>query len=341
MVKPEFLEHLLDEMAGDPHMGPILNLAYPRRIAAPNGYLSPRYYAAVSASSIFNSLHATQTVDFVKSCIFFVTRKLTMFHVPTFFVGHEFAEAIAETDIEDDVKASDIQWPDEAMLFCIPEKFSMEFFGTYIPFIALAHYSVKDIQAMPGVKLTVDGKVSEDPSKVTAHTFVHFQWANEPNGPFMDYVSSWPDYFTMGEVSRRLKTGTISVSAEEEKLLAEGKITHVGMTDDQREHDLMEKVREFSAKLLLAMFDEPQFIGHGHLARKLKVRNGKVLQTELWNPNMLGGNYKHPVAEGTGTHASPKLHRRRGHRRRQWYGPGNTLWYSLRVWPKWINAKTK
>jgi hypothetical protein len=54
----------------------------------------------------------------------------------------------------------------------------------------------------------------------------------------------------------------------------------------------------------------------------LRAKKNRRLQ-EVWSPNLIGRKYKvlHLGADGeVGTHASPRMHRRRGHFRKQGFG---------------------
>ena len=105
------------------------------------------------------------------------------------------------------------------------------------------------------------------------------------------------------------------------------------------ERELMCKMREFSAKLLMAMTAEPTFVERGILQRKAKIKHG-VVREELWSPNTIGFKYRHPQRDPEGTHASPKLHRRVGHFRDQHYGPANASVRRIWIKPVWVGAKT-
>lgn len=343
MTKNSYLDDMIEHMLADPKMRQIFNMAYPRRIVPPHGYMNPRYYAPTTASSVFMTMTHPDMADFVKSCIFFITRKLTMLHVPTFFVGQEFAEAIWETDIESDMRSDEIVWPDEAMLFVLPEKFVMEHLGYNIPFLAMANYTKEEIRGMKNIHVTkADGTPAAEGAinNMDGQVFMNFQWHPKTDEPGIDYISSWPVSATLARVAEELRKGPLAVMTEEKEAMAAGVLDKVGMADEDIERDLLCKMRDFSAKLLMAMTDEPHFIQRGLITRKAKVKHNKVIE-ELWSPNTLGATYRHPYADGAGTHASPRLHRRRGYRRDQHYGPGNSLTKKVRIWPCWVNAKPK
>lgn len=338
-----YLDGLIEGMNQDPQMRQVFHMAYPRRIVPPGGYMNPKYYAPTTASSIYYALRVKEEQDFVKSCIFFISRKMVSLRVPTFFVGQEFAEAVSETRIESTMRSEEIVWPDEAMLFVLPEKFSRAFFGYNIPFLALANYSAEEVRGMSGIRVITREGGAAGPGaqeKLDGQVFMNFQWHQNNTEPGLDYISSWPLKFTMEHVAEQLGTGKLAVTDEENELIAKGQLDHVGMTDEAIEKQLMTRMRDFAAKLLMAMTAEPVFVERGVLQRKAKMKHNR-LQEELWSPNTIGFKYRHPVAEGEGTHASPRLHRRSGHFRDQPYGPGRTKIRNMWIKPMWIGAKDK
>jgi len=227
-------------------------------------------------------------------------------------------------------------------LFVLPEKFSREFFGYNIPFLAMANYSTGEVRKMPGVRVTKpDGSPAGPGAKdvIDGQVFMNFQWHQTNTEPGIDYISSWPIHETLAHVARELMNGKLNVTTEEKAAIEVGVLDKVGMDDENVERELMCKMREFSAKLLMAMTAEPTFVERGILQRKAKIKHG-VVREELWSPNTIGFKYRHPQRDPEGTHASPKLHRRVGHFRDQHYGPANASVRRIWIKPVWVGAKT-
>lgn len=335
-----YLDGVIASMEEHPQMRSVFKLAYPRRITPPTGFFNPKYYSPVVALSVFNAMTARQQeVDFVKSCIFMMSRKLIDLRMPTFFIGHEFAEAVNETRIESNMNSADLAWPDEAMLFCLPEKFTRQAFGIHVPFLTLVNYSLDEVKQMTNLKFTdavTDQEVKTGPKD--GHVFMGYQWLISNEDPCMDYVSSWPQHVSMAHVAGVIGTAPMKTTTEEARLIQNGVLPGVGMSDEQRERDIMNKMRDFSAKLLIAMTAEPHFIERGVITRKAKTKGSRQID-ELWSPNTVGFRYSHPEAPSDGTHASPRLHRRIGHFRDQHYGPANASVKRLWIKPVWVGAK--
>lgn len=88
--------------------------------------------------------------------------------------------------------------------------------------------------------------------------------------------------------------------------------------------------------LLFAMAARPEYVESG---RRFGVH--KKSKSELWTPNIIGRKYatkRDPNAE-TGTHASPRMHWRRGHFRQQAFGIGRTEHKIIWIEPMLVNAK--
>lgn len=74
-----------------------------------------------------------------------------------------------------------------------------------------------------------------------------------------------------------------------------------------------------TTSLLLAMLSRPELVERD--GRKVRtIKNGPA--REEWTPNWIGRTYRVQRAAGDGTHASPRLHWRRGHYRKQPCGAG-------------------
>ena len=101
---------------------------------------------------------------------------------------------------------------------------------------------------------------------------------------------------------------------------------------DETDSEFIERLGVVVFGTILAMDARPQLIERG----KLLKRAGKGDKVrEFWSPNIIGARYKlkrevprivdgkfaYAQREG-GTHASPRMHWRRGHYRNQPYGPG-------------------
>ncbi len=88
--------------------------------------------------------------------------------------------------------------------------------------------------------------------------------------------------------------------------------------------------------LLFAMAARPEYVERG-----MRQGRHKKSGAEIWTPNIVGRKYavkRDPNAE-TGSHASPRMHWRRGHFRQQAFGVGRTEHKIIWLEPTLVNAK--
>jgi hypothetical protein len=92
-------------------------------------------------------------------------------------------------------------------------------------------------------------------------------------------------------------------------------------------------------KLLVVLNTRPNLVERGQCVRPRRIKRGRVKQRELWSPNLIGWRYRVASASPAGTHASPRLHWRRGHIRNQPFGMGRTLRRLVWIEPMLIGGK--
>jgi hypothetical protein len=90
--------------------------------------------------------------------------------------------------------------------------------------------------------------------------------------------------------------------------------------------------------LIYVMAARPEYVERG---RRLGVH--RKSQQEVWEPNIIGRTYatKHDPSAETGTHASPRMHMRRGHIRHQAYGVGLAEHKVIWIEPVLVNPIAK
>jgi hypothetical protein len=91
---------------------------------------------------------------------------------------------------------------------------------------------------------------------------------------------------------------------------------------------------------LLAMNARPALNTPAKLEKRIQRAN--EAPKEFWSPNVIGKHYRLPRATaGEGTHASPRIHWRRGHFREQAHGLQRSLRKTIWLEPQLVNAKEK
>lgn len=298
----EFLANQNDLLRGT-ELEPILE---PRRIQAPSGYHSPKCVAAgmfllLSQGRMKSALgeELVPTEVTAHGIVYEVIRH----GVATFFVRDDFARAVAATDLPSDFTLDDLHWPLPGMVIGFPPAFMREYMGRDVCFVYAANLDAGDhhVLALRGC-----------PSVVTPKAKIGWQWYSMGALGLESFVSS---YFRGDRVNET--------------------IMNYGYTDytEAKDRDGVEadrvatdRVSALMLKLLVVLNTRPNLIERGECVRQVRWKHGRIKQHELWSPNLIGWRYQ-PARSGetAETHASPRLHWRRGHVRNQPHGPGRTL----------------
>lgn len=302
---------------------------YPRRITPPGGYANPKYFSVSLWSAIevgFKSeMSMLPHLTGLMNALSHIEHR-----VPTYFVRSEFAQAVTQTEPPADFKFGEIKWPMPAMLFVLPTDFAMSYFGFMVPFISVSLAPVGKYPQMfknlPDCEMPLHAVHPIDNKR--EHMNIVYPVYSQTSTP-VDYTGTYPltlnvsemasapyeDATYMEEARYRQEFGEYSLDRTQPDLPAEG--------EAERVFNL--KVQAFVVKLMLALTAQPNFITVGSQSRKAKLKHGRV-RDEIWNPNLIGWEYQAKrvsVVEGgaNGTHATPRMHWRRGHMRNQPYGP--------------------
>ena len=309
----------------------------PRRYAPPNGYPNPRHNSALLAvyMEFMKSLKPNKVeVDAILS-----TWQILKHMVPTFFVGQEFAEALTQTEPPENLMIRDLKWPFDGMSFVLPYKFQLEYFGMWVPFIRLA---IQDTGYVPpplevkkhfpwAMNFGLSEKAYDERAFIITATAIY---GDKP----VDYSGSFSDKDSIGTMmsDQRYQDFCVDpVSAREMEIVA--------ATNTVEDMKLLKKVIALSGHLLLALNALPEQIEGPVLLRPERVKRGQVVKQELWSPHFLGRTYRwdrESTSQG-GTHASPRMHPRRGHWRHQRHGAGRTETRVIWIKPMIVSAKPK
>lgn len=93
-------------------------------------------------------------------------------------------------------------------------------------------------------------------------------------------------------------------------------------------------------KIILLMLARPEVIAHGQKVNE--VRNKKTGKTtEFWAPTIIGRHWRPERQEPEGTHASPRMHWRRGHFRQQPHGPNRSQVKTVWIEPMIVAAPSE
>jgi hypothetical protein len=334
----------------------IVRLVYPRRIIPPQGYPNPAGNAVIlSAHLAFNNPNADSLNKTMIDCLL-CTWKLCELGSPIYFVGRDFATALTMTDAPDEsLKISDLKWPHDAMTFVLPEDFARAYFGRTVPFIRVARQPVGMLEAPECVtrvahqwrQVGIESQsLGGEMAFITSMTVMYRSTGG--NDFPVDFASSFSTLETVGSIMTKHEFIHDQDRAEtmffqwDNFQKIKSVISETDNTTPEEDVELSKRMISLAIHLLMAMSALPQHIEIGKLARPQRIKHGRVEKEALWHPNFFGGAYvlNRPKSPAEGTHASPRLHRRRGHwRTKQRYGPNNSLVKVIWIEPTWIGAE--
>ncbi len=272
----------------------------PRRVMTPEGFHSTKCAAAGLYVLLTQARLAAADGEVLPTEVTGSTfaYRVLEHHVPVYFVDEEFARAVAATQLPDDFTFGDLHWPQEGMVIGWPSRFMREYTDRELCYVYAANcpagaYRPRGLPGMPVIE------VPEGRSKIG--WFYHAWSGGRPEC----FVSA---YLTKDKLAQALFDYAYTDFMGEQP----GKVN--------ADKELTERVSALMLKLLVVLNVQPSLISRGTEGRAERVKPGKVVKRELWSANFIGRGYR-MARERTGTHASPRLHIRRGHVTWQVTGP--------------------
>jgi hypothetical protein len=286
--------------------------AHPRNIVPPSGYFNPKHYASTLVGDLLvvrdPAMNQLPHLTAYMTALTLIANK-----VPTYFVAYEFAQAVANTELPRDFKFAEIKWPLDAQLFVLPDQFVMQYYGCYAPFMALCRCPAGDYPGLLRSRLPQTEIPYTPFINAVDKLAVDFPIFHNRGTP-TDYNGNYP---MSAGVEVFATADWVDSTRYEEEL-------H-GFTVEERRTDLapdqekifMDKALSLAMKLILAVACRPGAVEHGHVTRPVKVKRDRVVQKELWSPNVIGRSYRIPrqgiTTVTTGPRSKARFTFRRGH----------------------------
>ena len=137
----------------------------------------------------------------------------------------------------------------------------------------------------------------------------------------------WHYYAHDGEHLESFVTAFHRDNPVDQAILRYGYVDYTGIRDEagvKADKALKDRVSALMLKLLVVLNTRPNLVERGQCVRPRRIKRGRVKCRELWSPNLIGWRYQVAAGIPAGTHASPRMHWRRGHIRNQPFGTGRT-----------------
>ena len=297
---------------------PLEPILEPRRIQAPPGYhstkcISTGLFLLIAQGRIKHDLgeEPVPTEITAHSIAYQVIRH----GLQVFFVREDFARAVAATDLPHDFTLDDLHWPMPGMVVAWPAGFMQEVVGRDICYVYAANLDAGDysVSAMPGCPT-----ITIPTAKVGWH---YYAWDGQ-------HLESFVTAFHRD-------------NPVDKAILRYGYTDYTGIRDEagvEADKAMTDQVSALMLKLLVVLNTRPNLVERGQCVRPQRIKHGRVKHRELWSPNLIGWQYRVAGETPSSTHASPRLHWRRGHVRHQPFGAGRTQRRLVWIEPMLIGA---
>jgi hypothetical protein len=340
-------------------------LTFPRHIVPPSGYVHPRYLGANLFGILLTNKLPTGTVT--NAVLQAVAWSLIEWKVPTFFVSENFMRAIVATEPPSDMTLSELRRPFPAMAFGLPSKFMQDYVGRHVHFLSVANipkailwpkFPLEAVFSALNETIIDTGKFQNYSLQaqflrpiqpvVNEKNRIGIYWADCSDDIVIDYAGSYPLEDTIQQVIQsdlfldqnlsEFQSKFDSMIENYEKLVNHSVL--VKKLTPEEDLAFNQRMNALAIRLLLAMSARPDLVETGKILRAARVKHGRE-RDELWSPNFIGKNYQLRREIPAGTHASPRMHFRRGHHRHHAYGPGRLQRKLIWIEPVLVNAEAE
>lgn len=304
-------------------------LVFNKKYVQPGGYGSIRKAQEFVAACMIEMRHISRKGMWEKFAntapTLLSVLQLVKSGMPAYFVDKKIWEAVAHTKPPENFPLSELNFPAEGSLFILPESDFVFPEKNRVGFLIVSR--IRRAEVFPMVPEITHPLMSGDIIIVSSGTFLD------------DYgVRSYHCHFPPSENYNHealMEVDSLFTSATSvENISSEA----MGVDDK----DFSRRMFALALNLLLYMETGPEYLEAETIVRKGNPLSRKPKDMDdLWSPNFFGRSYRirteRTDCDGTGVKVRP--HIRRGHTRRQPYGPGNLLVKKIRIDPVWVNAE--
>jgi hypothetical protein len=306
-----------DVLAIADHFPVLTNSFYPRVYQGAGQYHSPKLLAAFLTHLVKSTervgVSSTMTPTAYKLMLP-ALRYLQEKQMPSLFLSPEFLKAVLATDFKDDIDWTTMALPYEHGVLVLPVDNPLSSVDGQVAYILWS-------RVRPGVYKPP--MFSHLPNVDMKHTSMCFTALCPSTG-------TWYDSNLTSSYRPTLQLRNLFYTKPGD---APPDMTMNSVWDaplEQSEAGFLEQMGVVLFGTMLALHARPDLLSRGK-AEKVIPAKGDKPRKEFWSPNVIGRNYRlKREGPSTGSHASPRLHWRRGHFRQQPYGMGRaerkTIW---------------
>lgn len=297
--------------------------------------MDPKYYSLASLGTYLMRTHSPYPqiddpyIHCMRAAQIAVLNQLLLYKMPTYFVDSQFAAACTATNPPEDYSIGEIHLPMPAMVLVFHHDFVASHLKFQCPFIGIARLPSGTHEKHPLMAYFHDiGSENEMLSMVCP--------VITEEGDFVWYCGWIPTVYQVGKIETGFDefcddsskiVEMLRARDPNDKLIARIE-NHKGIPNGEEEDKkFIRKVQMLAVKTLLCVSAAPGYLTTGSIERKARVRQGIVEREELWGASFIGRGYqiKRGTSDGEGTHASPRVHWRRGHWHHVVHGKGRQL----------------
>ena len=289
----------------------LLKLFYPRIYENLGPYHSPKTLSTMLASALWDIRRSG-----VENCPVAITLLSTSLQyfvdkkVPTLFIAPQLLEAVKRTDFAQDIDWTEMKLPYEHGVLMLPRNSLVHPSDGEVSFIIWSRIR-PEIVRCPSLGIP---DISARDLAFAMLAFCHL------SGTWYDstFNADHGKTFQLRNLFYR-NAGELTPGYESDHPCD----SNLDLTDTE----FLEEVGVVALGTLLAISARPQLL---EPAKRLKVVKAREGTKEFWTPNVVGRAYRERRESLGGTHASPRMHWRRGHFRQQHFGIGRkevkTIW---------------
>jgi hypothetical protein len=330
------VEKFISELRPD-----LMRKFYPRIYQDVGRYHSPRQCAAFLANVVAEMERiGREAAPTAYQLLMPILEPMSKRGMPAFFIAPDLLKAILLTDFLGDIDWTTLNLPYEQGMFILPKGALVNEVDGDVSMILWGRFQKGQTYAAPSPRIgpVILGNLG--------FTLIGLTHAN----------GVWYDSTFNAEVRPTVQLHNLFYRETGERTPPALKTTRLDSDLTETDEEFLEKLGVVAFGTFLAMNAKPELMEQGKLLKRVQAKAGNA--REFWSPNVIGPRYrlKREVpridrhgkftadqarrAQG-GTHASPRLHWRRGHFRNQPYGVGLRERKQIWIEPCLIGAETE